>query len=50
MSGSDKKDQLLHMYIVERKRMIKCYMQLFRRLLNTLILNSLIIKVVMLTI
>jgi hypothetical protein len=42
MGGTDKKDQLLHMYLVERKRMIKCYMKLFRRLPNTIILNSLI--------
>jgi hypothetical protein len=32
MVGVNKKDQLLQMYLVERKRMNKWYMKLFRRL------------------
>jgi hypothetical protein len=43
MGQIDKKDQLLQMYPVERNRMNKGYMKLFRRLLNTTVLNSLII-------
>ena len=43
MGGVDLKDQLLHMYLVERKKMTKWYMKLFRRLLNCAVLNSLII-------
>jgi hypothetical protein len=35
MGGVDLKDQLLHSYLTERKRMNKWYMKLFRRLLNT---------------
>ena len=41
MRGVDKY-QLLPMYLVERKRMNKWYMKLFRRLLNTTVLNSLV--------
>jgi hypothetical protein len=37
------KDQLLQMYLVERKRMHKWYMKLFRRLLNATVLNAMII-------
>jgi hypothetical protein len=37
------KDHLLHSYLIERKRMNKWYMKLFRRLLNTSILNVMII-------
>jgi hypothetical protein len=40
MGGADKKDQLLQMYLVERKRMNKWYMNLFRRLLNATVLNA----------
>jgi hypothetical protein len=36
MGGADKKDKLLKMYLVERKRINKWYMKLFRRLLNVL--------------
>jgi hypothetical protein len=43
MGGIDLKDQLLLMYIVERKHMHKWYMKLFRRLLNTTVLNAMII-------
>jgi hypothetical protein len=43
MGGVDLKDQLLQMYLVERKRMHKWYMKLFRRLLNATVLNALII-------
>jgi hypothetical protein len=39
----DKKDQLLPVYLVERKRMNKWYMKLFRRLLSAMVFNSLII-------
>jgi hypothetical protein len=34
MGAIDLKDQLLNMYLVERKRMSKWYMKLFKRLLN----------------
>jgi hypothetical protein len=43
MIGDDLKDQLLHSYLIERKWINKCYMKLFRRLLNTSILNAMII-------
>jgi hypothetical protein len=43
MGGVIKKDQLLQMYQVERKRMNKLYMKLFRRLLSATVRNSLII-------
>jgi hypothetical protein len=43
MGGVDLKDQLLHSYLTERKRMNKWYMKIFRRLLNTSILNAMII-------
>jgi hypothetical protein len=43
MGGVDLKDQLLHSYLIERKRLNKWYMKLFRRLLNATILNALII-------
>ena len=43
MGGMDLKDQLLHMYLVERKRMTRWYMKLFKRLLNAIVLNSLIL-------
>ena len=40
---TDKKDQLLPVCLVERKRMKKWYMKLFRRLLSAMVFNSLII-------
>jgi hypothetical protein len=43
MGGVDLKDQLLHSYLIERKIMNKWCMKLFRRFLNTSILNALII-------
>jgi hypothetical protein len=43
MIGVDLKDQLLHSYLTGRKRMNKWYMKLFCRLLNTSILNAMII-------
>jgi hypothetical protein len=43
MGGVDLKDKLLHSYLIERKRMNKWYMKLFLRLLNTSILNAMII-------
>jgi hypothetical protein len=43
MIGVDLKDQLLHSYYIERKHMNKWYMKLFRGLLNTSILNAMII-------
>jgi hypothetical protein len=43
MGGIDLKDQLLQMYLIERKRLYKWYMKLFRRLLNATVLNALII-------
>jgi hypothetical protein len=41
--GFDLKDQLLHSFLIERKRMNKWYMKLFRRLLNTSVRNAMII-------
>jgi 5'-3' exonuclease len=43
MIGSDLKDQLLHAYVLERKKMIKWYTRMFRRLCNAIILNSMVI-------
>jgi len=40
MGGVDSKEQLLHMYMVERKKMSKWYLKLFKRLLNATVLNS----------
>jgi len=37
------KDQLLHMYMVERKKMTKWYLKLFKRLLNSAVLNSFVV-------
>ena len=37
------KDQLLHMYMVERKKMTKWYLKLFNRLLNSTVLNSFVV-------
>jgi hypothetical protein len=43
MGGVDMKDQKLSMYLLERKRGLKWYMKVFKRLLNITILNSYII-------
>jgi hypothetical protein len=43
MGGIGLKDQLLQMYHVDRKRMHKWYMKLCRRLLNSAVLNAMII-------
>jgi hypothetical protein len=39
----DLKDQLLHAYLLQRKNMIKWYITMFRRLLNAIILNPMVI-------
>ena len=39
----DLKDQLLHMYMVERKKMTKWYLKIFKRLLNSTVLNSFVV-------
>jgi len=41
--GVDLKDQFLHMYMVESKKMIKWYLKIFKRLLNTTVLNSFVV-------
>jgi len=43
MGGFDLKDQLLEPYLLERKKMTKLYIKLFRKLLNTTVLNCMII-------
>ena len=43
MGGVDLKDQLLQPYLLETKKMIKWYIKLFRRLLNTTVLNCMVI-------
>ena len=43
MGGADLKDQLLHMYMVKRKRMSKWYLRLFKRLLNYAVLNWIVV-------
>jgi len=43
MGGVDLKDQLLHMYMVKRKKMTKWYLRLFKRLLNSTVLNSFVV-------
>ena len=43
MGGVDLKDQLLHRYLVERKKMTKWYLKLFKRLLNSTVLNSFVV-------
>jgi len=40
MGGVDLKDKLLHMYMVERKKMTKWYLKFFKRLLNSTVLKS----------
>jgi hypothetical protein len=37
--GTDLKDQMLQMYLIERKRMHKCYRKLFKRVLNASVLS-----------
>ena len=43
MGGVDLKGQLLQPYLLERKKMTKWYIKLFRRLLNTTVLNCMVI-------
>jgi hypothetical protein len=43
MGGVDLKDHLLQPYLLERKKMTKSYIKLFRRLLNTTVLNCMVI-------
>jgi len=43
MGGVDLKDQLLQPHLLERKKMTKWYIKLFRRLLNIKVLNCLVI-------
>ena len=43
MGGVDLKDQLLQPYLLERKKMTKWYIKLFRRLLNVTVLNCMVI-------
>jgi len=43
MGGVELKGQLLHMYMVERKKMTKWYLKLFKRLLNSTVLNLFVI-------
>ena len=43
IGGVDLKDQLLQPYLLERKKMTKWYIKLFRRLLNVTVLNCMVI-------
>jgi hypothetical protein len=43
MGGTDFKDQMLQMYLIERKIMHKRYHKLFKRPLNATVLNALIV-------
>ena len=43
MEGVDLKDQLLYMYMIEREKMTKWYLKLFKKLLNSTVLNSFVI-------
>ena len=43
MGGVDLKDQLLQPYLLERKKMSKWYIKLFRRFLNITVLNCTVI-------
>ena len=43
MGGVDLKDQLLHMYMVERKRISKWHLRLCKRPLNSAVLNSVVV-------
>jgi hypothetical protein len=40
MGGIDMQDQLLQLYLVERKKMSKCCMKLFHRLPNVAVLKA----------
>lgn len=44
MGGVNKRDQMLHGFLVERKKDHKWYTKLFKRLLNISLLNSYIIS------
>ena len=43
IGGVDLKDQLLHMHMVERKKMTKRYLKLFKTLLNSTVLNLFVV-------
>jgi hypothetical protein len=43
MGATNFKDHLLNRYLVERKRMSKWYMKLFKCLINCTVLNSMIL-------
>jgi len=43
MRGVDLKDQLLHMYMVKRKKMTKWYLRFFKRLLNSTVFSSFVV-------
>jgi len=43
MGGVDLKDHLFHPYLLERKKMTKWYIKLFRSLLNIIVLNCMLI-------
>ena len=43
MGGVDLKDQFLHMYMVERGKKTNWNLRLFKRLLNSTVLNSFVI-------
>jgi len=43
MGGVDLKEQLLQPYLLERNKMTKWYIKMFRRLLNTTVLNRMVI-------
>jgi len=41
--GVDMKGKLLYMYMVEKKKMTKWYLKFFKRLLNSIVLKSIVI-------
>jgi len=43
VGGVDLKEQMLHMYMVNSKKMTKWYLKLFKRLLNSAVLNSFVV-------
>ena len=43
MGGVDLKDQLLHTYMVDRKKITKWYLKLFKRLLNSTVFNLFVV-------
>jgi len=43
MRGVHLKDQLLHMYMVKREKITKWYLKLFKRLLNSTVLNLFVV-------